>query len=355
MNMVTTAQLPTAQRPLVTLILPAFNEAGVLAENLGVIYDHLKTLDDRYRFEVIVVNDGSRDETGAIADGLRTRYSNLKVLHHRTNFGLGQAFKTAFAASHGDYVITMDVDLSYSPDHIDILLDKLVNTPAKLVLASPYMRGGRLTNVPWLRKTLSIWGNRFLSLVAHGNLSTLTCMVRGYDGPFIRSLTLRSTGMDIMPEVVYKAMITRAKIEQVPAHLDWSRQVAAGVRRSSSMRIIRHILSTVLSGFVFRPFMFLVVPGLLLLMFSLYVNGWMFIHFFDAYFSLPAGARTASEAVANAYAAHPHTFIVALLSLMLSVQLIGLGVLALQAKHYFEELFYLGNSRRDPSKDVTLR
>jgi hypothetical protein len=46
---------------------------------------------------------------------------------------------------------------------------------------------------------------------------------------------------------------------------------------------------------------------------------------------------------------------VALLSLMLSVQLIGLGVLALQAKHYFEELFYLGNSRRDPSKDVTLR
>jgi glycosyltransferase involved in cell wall biosynthesis len=348
--------LVEARRPLVTIVLPAYNEAALLEENVSIIMEHLRRLENSYRFEIILVNDGSRDATPQIAEALKSKYANLKLIHHRTNFGLGQAFRTAFSHSRGDYVITMDVDLSYSPDHIDLLLETLVNTPAKLVLASPYMRGGRLTNVPWLRRILSVWGNRFLSMVAHGNLSTLTCMVRGYDGPFIRSLTLRSTGMDIMPEVVYKAMITRAKIEQIPAHLDWSRQVAAGVRRSSSMRIIRHILSTVLSGFVFRPFMFLVMPGLVLFLFSMYVNGWMFIHFFDAYFSMPTGERNASAAVAAAYAAHPHTFIVALLSLMLSIQLIGLGILALQAKHYFEELFFLGNSARsNPTQDVTIR
>jgi glycosyltransferase involved in cell wall biosynthesis len=329
-------------RPLVSIVLPAYNEAGVLAGNVAIICEYLRTLEERYRFELIIVDDGSRDDTAQIAEGLRAVYPNLRVLRHPTNFGLGQAFKTAFAETRGEYVVTMDVDLSYAPEHIALLLEKIIATRAKLVLASPYMQGGRLTNVPTLRRTLSIWGNRFLRIFARGNVSTLTCMVRAYDGPFIRSLVLRALSMDIMPEVVYKTMVMRGRIEEVPAHLDWTRQLAAGPRRTSSMRILKHVLSTVLSGFVFRPFMFLVMPGLVLLAFSAYVNFWMFIHFFNALAASPPESRDATAAFAQAYAQHPHTFIVALLSLMLAVQLIGLGVVALQSKRYFEELYYLG-------------
>jgi glycosyltransferase involved in cell wall biosynthesis len=342
-------------RPFVTIVLPCFNEAGVLAAHLEVIQGYLSKLEARYRFEIILVNDGSKDETSAVAHAMRERYANVRLFEHPTNLGLGQAFKTAFAQSRGDYVITMDVDLSYSPEHIGLLLERITATHAKLVLASPYMPGGSLTNVPWLRKTLSIWGNRFLRIFARGrNVSTITCMVRAYDGPFIRAMILRGTGMEIMPEVVYKTMVLRGRIEQVPAHLDWTRQLAAGPRRASSMRILRHVFSTVLSGFVFRPFMFLVMPGLVLLAFSAYVNFWMFIHFFNALAQLPPAQRDLTGAFAIAYAEHPHTFIVALLSLMLAIQLVGLGVVALQSKRYFEELYYLGVSvsralQRNPS------
>jgi len=335
-------------RPLVSIVLPAYNEAGVLAENVAVFQEYLQTLASQYRFEVIIVNDGSKDATAEIAEKLASEYPNIRVAHHPTNFGLGQAFKTAFAASHGDYVVTMDIDLSYSPEHIGRLLESITRTRAKLVLASPYMKGGRLTNVPWLRKTLSVWGNRFLRVFARGNISTITCMVRAYDGRFIRSLVLRGTGMEIMPEVVYKTMVMRGKIEQIPAHLDWTLQLAAGPRRASSMRIIKHIFSTVLSGFAFRPFMFLVMPGLALLAFSVYTNFWMLMHFFEALAALPPdlpGSR-ASAAVAEAFAKYPHTFVVGLLSLMLSILLVGLGILALQAKRYFEELYYLGVATR---------
>lgn len=343
-------------RPLVSLVFPVYNEAAVLERHMGIVQDYLHKLQDRYRFEVLLVNDGSRDESPQIADRLTGIYPNLKVITHATNFGLGQAFKTAFAQSHGDYVITMDLDLSYSEDHIEKLLTAIRSSNAKLVLASPYMEGGRLSNVPWLRKTLSIWGNRFLAMFARGNLSTLTCMVRAYDGPFIRSLVLRGLGMEIMPEVIYKTMVLRGRIVQIPGHLDWTLQLAVGPRRTSSMRIMRHVLSTILSGFAFRPFMFLVVPGLMLLAFAFYVNAWMFIHFFDALASLPAAQRDATEAFAIAYASHPHTFMVALLSLMLSVQLVGLGILALQAKRYFEELYYLGVSvRRSVTHDDSAR
>jgi glycosyltransferase involved in cell wall biosynthesis len=349
-----------ADKPLVSLVLPAYNEAGVLEENIGIIVDHLETLRNKYRFEVLVVNDGSRDDTGRIAEQLTTRYSQLRVIHHPSNFGLGQAFKTAFAASRGDYVVTLDVDLSYSPDHIDQLLDKMRATSAKLVLASPYMDGGRTTKVPWLRKTLSVWGNRFLKVLARGRVSTITCMVRAYDGPFIRSLILRSKGMEIMPEVVYKTMVLQGKIVQIPAHLDWTRQVAAGPpKRTSSMRIASHILATVVSGFVFRPFVFLVFPGFLLLLFSLYVNTWMVIHFFQALSSLAPevlAKEGPSAALAQAYAAYPHTYIIGLLSLMLAFQLLGMGMLALQSKKYFEEVFYMGIAlNRRAGNDPQLR
>ncbi len=76
-----------------------------------------------------------------------------------------------------------------------------------------------------------------------------------------------------------------------------------------------------------------------MLAFSLYVHAWMIVHFLTAFASAPVGERTFSQAFAFAYAAHTHTFVVAFLSLMLAVQLIGLGFLALQAQKYFEELF----------------
>lgn len=335
-------------RPLVSIILPAYNEAAVLEENVGVIEQYLRSIEARYRFEIIIVNDGSHDQTGEIGEKLESRYSNLRILHHPTNFGLGQAFKTGFGESRGDFVVTMDVDLSYSPDHIGAMLDKIVSTRAKLVLASPYMKGGQLTNVPARRKFFSIWGNRFLRVFARGKTSTITCMVRAYDGPFIRALALRSLGMDVMPETVYKTMVLRGRIEEVPAHLDWTRQIAAGPQRQSSMRIFRHIFSTILSGFLFRPFMFLVLPGLVMLLFSMWTNLWMVVHFFEAYFG-PEVAQTpdrVAAAVALAYNRYPHTFLVGLLSLMVAIQLIGLGAIALQAKNYFEELFHQGSVLR---------
>jgi glycosyltransferase involved in cell wall biosynthesis len=340
------------QRPLVSIVLPAFNEAALLEDNFRALHTYLETLAARFRFEFLVVNDGSIDATPQIIDALARQHSNVVALHHPSNFGLGQAFKTAFAQSRGDYVVTLDIDLSYSPDHVGLLLDEISRSKAKLVLASPYMKGGRISHVPWLRRTLSIWANRFLSFFAHGNLSTLTCMVRAYDGRFVRQLVHRSTGMDIMPETVYKSMIMRAHIRQVPAHLDWSRQVAVGLKRRSSMRILRQIFATLISGFVFRPFMFFILPGLVLLAFSLWVNLWMVLHFFEQYALVAPGATPdrISAAVAAAYRLYPHTFMVGLLTLAVAVQLVSLGILALQSKNYFEELFYAVSATRERSQ-----
>lgn len=334
-------------RPLVSIVLPAYNEAAVLDHSLTRVCQHMSGLEKDYRWEVVVINDGSTDETGGIAESFARKHTNVRVYHHFTNFGLGQALR--FAASHcrGDYVLILDVDLTYSESHIDDLLTHIRATRAKIVLTSPYMKGGRVTNVPWLRKTLSIWGNRFLAASANANFSTLTSMVRVYDGRFLRSLNLRAMGMNVMPEILYKAKLLGARIEEIPAHLDWTNVQSAGGRRRSTVRLIRHTAATILSGFLFRPVMYFVAPGLLMLLFSVYVNSWMVAHFAEKYVALSqynGFFERASAAVSAAYAQSPHTFLIGILSLMLAIQLISLGIISLQSKNYFEEIFHLASA-----------
>jgi glycosyltransferase involved in cell wall biosynthesis len=348
------------ERPLVSIVLPAYNEAAILRDHVLVLLSYLKTLHDEYRFELIIVNDGSRDETGAIAGQLSSEFDGIRVIHHPRNFGLGQALKTGFAQCRGQYVVVLDIDLSYGPEHVGLLLERITKTSARLVLASPYMRGGRVIEVPWLRVVFSRVANWFLARASGQQISTMTCMVRAIDGRFLRSLHLRSTGMDVMPEMIHKAKLMRASIEEVPAELNWQRQNRVGGKRRSSLKLVQQIAGTTVSGFILRPFTFLLVPGLLLLAFAAYVNTWMVIHFLEAHASLSVAsaapaARGMSAAVALAYAEYPHTFIVGLLSLMLATQLIGMAMLSLQNKRYFDELFHLGSTLLRERREDELR
>ena len=344
-------------RPLVSIVLPAYDEAAILREHVSVLLEYLQTLRHRFRFEIIIVNDGSRDQTGAVADQLAAEFDGIRVFHHPRNFGLGQALKTGFAQFRGQYVIVLDIDLSYGPEHVRLLLDRITATGARIVLASPYMRGGRVINVPRLRVILSRAANWFLARAAGYRISTSTCMVRAIDGRFLRSIHLRSTGMDVMPEMIHKAKILRASIEEIPAELNWELQNRVGGRRHSSMKILRQVLGTTTSGFMLRPFTFLLIPGLLLLAFATYVNTWMVFHFIEAYVELRASPDASNDltvAFALAYSRYPYTFIVGLLSLMLAIQLTGMAMLSLQSKKYFDELFHLGSTALREQREAAL-
>ncbi len=140
--------LPADPRPLVSVVVPAYNEALKLMGSLTAIYAYLGTLQDRYRFELIVVDDGSTDETGDIADVFAKTHTGVIVLHHKVNFRLGQALQYAIGQSKGAYVVTFDSDLSYSVDHIGRMLDALSEQHARVVVASPYMKGGETERHP---------------------------------------------------------------------------------------------------------------------------------------------------------------------------------------------------------------
>ena len=76
------------ERHLLSIILPAFNEAAILHDNLDTVVDYLRSLESRHRWEIVIVNDGSSDDTGRIADEYAAGHENIRVLHHKRNFCL---------------------------------------------------------------------------------------------------------------------------------------------------------------------------------------------------------------------------------------------------------------------------
>lgn len=248
--------------PLVSIVVPAYNEAPIIVRNLVNLGAYMRSIEDQYRWELFIVNDGSLDDTGRLADAFAALRDNVTVIHHPRNLGLSEALRTGFAHCRGNYIVSLDADLSYSPDHIGRMLAKLREAGAGIVVASAYLRSGKTSDVPWIRRTLSISANRYLSMAAHGNLTTLTCMVRAYDAALLRSLLPRSESIEINPELLFEARLRGVKIEEIPAHLDWGCRKVQGAH-ISSMVIIRRTLAVLRCGLRYRPAMWLTIPGLI--------------------------------------------------------------------------------------------
>lgn len=337
-------EAPAQAKPFVSIVVPAYNEASIVENNLAKLCEYMDSLEKEYRWELIVVNDGSTDETSERAETFARSRDNVHVLHHSVNFRLGQALRFAFNNFNGDYVITMDLDLSYSPDHIEKMLKTIRETKAKIVIASPYMKGGKISNVSWMRRTLSALANRFLSLCSKGTVSTVTSMVRAYDRKFLKALDLKAMDVDINYETIYKAQLLGARIVEIPGHLDWGYQKSVGKKRKSSIRIFKTILSVLFGGFIFRPVMFFMLPGFGLMLLSFYPLTWAFIHTITFYKKVPSSVgffdMRLSEAIAAAFHLSPHSFFIGGITLMLGIQLVSLGILALQSMRYFEDLFH---------------
>ncbi|MFT4550759.1 MAG: glycosyltransferase involved in cell wall biosynthesis [Pseudoalteromonas tetraodonis] len=339
-------------RPLVSIVVAAYNEEILLEVNLAKLCDYMAGLEHDYRWEILLVNDGSKDATAEIANRAAAVIPEVTAIHHPINMGLCEALKTGFRNCKGKYCVTLDIDLSYTPDHIERLLNKLRETQSHVVIASPYMEGGSVKNVPWLRRVLSKYSNKFLNKVSPENIHTFTGMVRAYDVEFLQRLNLKSKGMDVNPEIIYKAILLRARIAEIPAQLEWDTtdeeedDKEAANSRKSSLNVPWQTLAILFSGFVFRPFLFFFIPGFLLFITSIGLGIAVIIHcFLHALEANTAGALEVIWAtIQSSYADHGGVFFLSGGLLIVSIQLLSLGFLSMQNKRYFEEIFHLGTT-----------
>ncbi|HLI97247.1 MAG TPA: glycosyltransferase family 2 protein [Candidatus Baltobacteraceae bacterium] len=246
----------------VTVIVPAYNEGAAFGSSLVRIADYY-AIHERcgYEFNYLIVDDGSTDTTQAVAQSFARWRKNVTVLKHDVNRGLGAALRTAFEHVTTEYAIVLDADLSYTPTAGMELLEALERENADVAIASPYMRGGSVANVPAIRRVLSREANRFLAFAA-GRFSTFTCMVRAFRVSALRRLTFTSNRMAAIPELLLGAMKGHVRIVEVPASLKWSEDRRAACGRLKALEATKQTAKIVTLAFRHRPSLWLAVPGL---------------------------------------------------------------------------------------------
>lgn len=341
---------PTETKPFISIVLPCYNEEAILQNNINTIITYLESKNQIYKWEILIINDGSTDKTGSISNQLSGQKNNIRVIHHPTNLNLGNALKTGFKNAKGEIIVVLDIDLSYSTDHIGKMIDTLVETSSDIVIASPYMPGGKVTDVPFTRKLMSRWVNAFMRIAAQDKYYTYTGMVRAYRKDFINTVNLKTKDYEINPEILYKAMILRARVIEIPAHLDWTEQNKYKGKRRSSMKMLRGFFSGIMSSFIFRPYIFFLAIGVILMLLSMYELIWLLVDTLSHITNATAVIPTFSESLALQFKKNPQSFIVGGITFIAAIQFLSVGFLSLQSKRYFEELFHLGTSFKNHKK-----
>lgn len=231
--------------PAVSLVVPAFNEGASFGIVLGRLTAYLATIRDRFTFELIVVDDGSTDETSLAVAAFATRYASLISIRHPANAGLEAAVRTGVEAASSRCIAVLDADLSYAPEILDPLVGPVLDGRADMTLASPYMSGGRVSNVPFIRLAASRGANLVMRAATGGRVATFTGMVRAYDAVFLRDVLRSRVQGEFHAWIVVEALRRGARILEIPAHLAWPDS-----RRSDAPRLpLRKLWSRTLAVF----------------------------------------------------------------------------------------------------------
>jgi glycosyltransferase involved in cell wall biosynthesis len=201
-----------------SIIIPMFNEAENAKSTLNRVEEALASFAGTY--EIIAVNDGSLDKTLDILNRLAEQDRKLKVVSYSKNVGRGMALRKGFRESSGEIIVSIDADLSYSPHYILDFVETLRKEPEiDFVLASPYMPGGGVQNVPFHRLWISRFGNKILRFAMPNRIYTSTGIFRAYRKKVLDSLEIESDGKEIHLEILSKALALGYRVKETPAIL----------------------------------------------------------------------------------------------------------------------------------------
>ena len=210
-----------------TVVLPAFDEAERIAPTLDRIEGWAATREPRP--EIVVVDDGSRDETAAIVEARTTGSPDLRLVRLGSNRGKGAALRAGVAASHGDFVLLSDADLSTPIEEVDRLLPHL--READLVLGSRALPESKVTrHQAWPRELAGKLFNFAIRMLGVRGFRDTQCGFKLLRGPVARRLFAELTVDRFAYDVELVWLAQRHGYRVVEVGVEWRNDPASRVR-----------------------------------------------------------------------------------------------------------------------------
>lgn len=239
-------------QPQVSVVVPAYNEAEGLEDDLGSILEVMAAQDASY--EVIVVDDGSQDDTARIA----SQIDGVRLVQHPHNRGYGAALKTGIRHARGEYIVITDADGTYPPSYIPLLLDRAGDSD--MVVGA---RVGDEVKIPALRRPAKWLLNRLASLLSGAAIPDLNSGLRVFRrDAAVRFMSLLPSGFSFTSTITLAMLCNEMHVEYVP--IDYRER-----RGSSKIRPIRDTYNFFLLVFriicYFNPLKIFMPPALVLM------------------------------------------------------------------------------------------
>jgi glycosyltransferase involved in cell wall biosynthesis len=189
----------------ISVFFPCYNEQ----QNVGRTVEKAREVLDKIGadFEIIIVNDGSTDETGHIADELAGRDSRIKVVHHRRNLGYGAALQSGFRAATKELVFYTDGDGQFDINEMPPLLPLM----EEYDIVSCY----RLNRRDSMIRKINAWcWTKLVCLLFGLKLRDIDCAFKLYKREIFDHIQLTSTGALIDAEILARAACKGYRITQ---------------------------------------------------------------------------------------------------------------------------------------------
>lgn len=202
----------------VSLVIPLYNEREGISRLLESLVDLEANLENKYAFEFVLVDDGSRDGTAELLTSAVADRPNYRVLRHSNNRGIAAAIHTGLLHAEYEIVASIDSDGSYEAT---LLMDMLprFEDHVDLLTASPYHPEGRVENVPGWRLLLSQCASKLYQCAMRPKLYCYTSCFRLYRRSQFQEIQPEFNGFVGIAELIWKADAHGLTIVEHPAVL----------------------------------------------------------------------------------------------------------------------------------------
>jgi glycosyltransferase involved in cell wall biosynthesis len=295
-----------------SVVVPLFNEAEGLPLLVEQLLAVLRPLGQS--FELVLVDDGSRDETAAVLERLSGQVPELVAVLLRRNYGQSAAMAAGFDASRGEVIVTLDGDLQNDPTDIPLLLERLAEG-YDLVSGWRHQRQDAAVS----RLLPSRIANRLIARVTGVRLHDYGCSLKAYRREVVDDLNLYGELHRFLPALAFieGARITEVKVNHHPRRFGTSNY---GIDRT--FRVLMDLLTVwFMKRFLTRPMHVFGFGGLVGMGLGLLVSLWLVVE--KLVFGVDIGDRP--------------LLLLAAISFLAGIQLFGFGLLAeLQMRTYHE-------------------